>query len=110
MNNELKIVLSVESRIYQALQLDDDDILSAYEMVRVKRGGSRCYFEATAKGWRRVVEDLRERANGGWDPDCAISRSTALRMRDRVEKAIAAHDEPQGGIKALSDMIMVAFK
>ena len=110
MNNELKIVLSVESRIYQALQLDDDDILSAYEMARVKRGSNRRYFEATAKGWRRVVEDLRERANGGWDPDCAISRSTALRMRDRVEKAIAAHDEPQGGIKALSDMIMVAFK
>lgn len=90
MGNEPKMIeLSIERRIYEVLQLDSSRVRNFYGLFPSRPDSKRNYYKATAEGWRKVIDDLLYRSGGGWDPDCAVPKSTAERLKARLERAAA---------------------
>lgn len=81
------IELSVEWRVYSALQLDCDECLEVYSLTPTRPNAKRAYYRAPVKGWLRVIIDLYDRADG-YDPDCSVPRSATERLQKRLEKAL----------------------
>ena len=90
MSVESKVIeLSLEKRICDVLQLDSSEVRCLYQLTPSRPDAKRWYYTATVDGWVKLINDLYERAGGGWDPDCSVSRSTAERLQVRLEKALA---------------------
>ena len=83
------IELSLDNSIYEVLQLDSSRVRNFYGLFPSRPDSKRIYYKATAEGWRKVIDDLLYRSGGGWDPDCAVPRSTATRLQARLDKALS---------------------
>ena len=82
------IELSVSSRIFETLQLDDIDVRRAYQLVPTRPEAKRMYYIAPVCGWLRLLDDLYERSNGGWSPDCAVPLSIPRQFQARLVKSL----------------------
>ena len=87
-NSQQLIELSLSRNIQEVLQLDCDEVRNMYSLSPSRPSAKRDYYVAPLDGWRKLVADLFERASGGWDPDCTVSRSTATRLQARLDKAV----------------------
>ena len=104
------ITMSVSTRIYQACQLDDGGVRSHYGLKSVPSNGRKGYwFTGPESAWRELASDVDFRSDSGW-ADGRTRKSDGL--HGRIDRYIAKHpDAHEGdGMKALSDMLMVAFK
>lgn len=82
------IELSLSNRIFETLQLDDIDVRSYYQLQPTRPEARRMYYIAPVSGWLRLLDDLYERANGGWDSDCALTRSVPSQLQARLVKSL----------------------
>ena len=79
------IRLSLNRRIVEALQLDDADMLSGYEMTSIATSGSRRYFDATQAGWQKVIESLTYFARHGLE---SIYTADVQQLQQRFSKEV----------------------
>jgi len=104
------ITMSVSFRIVYACQLDDGGIRAHYGLREVSSNGRKGYWmTGPESAWRELADDVDFRSDSGWS-DGKTRKSDGL--HSRIDRYIAKHPDAHAGdgMKALSDMLMVAFK
>jgi hypothetical protein len=89
----MQITMSVNSRIYQACQLDMLD--EHYGLVYKPDPRPGFWFCGTVEAWRKLADDVDFRGVSGWSRDCMTRKSDGLHGRinkhlSKIIKEVAA--------------------
>jgi hypothetical protein len=99
----MMIKMSVSARVYQSCQLDA--FARHYGLTSLQSHRKGYWYIGPESAWRNLANDVDYRSCGQFS-DGATRKSDGL--HGRIDRYLAKRSST--GMKALSDMLMVAFK